>query len=81
MIPSATNLKTKEYSRKVREKVVEKLEAGLCCKTISKDLDILGSTVQLSARLIMWSMGQEDLREYVKTANLPRHACPPKAKG
>lgn len=60
---------------------MEKLKAGLCSKTISKDLDIVGSNVQLSARLIMWSMGEEDLREYVKTANLPRHACPPKATG
>jgi len=65
-------MKTKEHTRQVRDKVVEKFKAGLGYKSISQALNISRSTVQSIIR--KW-------KEYGTTANLPRHGHPPKLTG
>ncbi|MCJ8737403.1 hypothetical protein PDJAM_G00023560 [Pangasius djambal] len=63
-------MKTKEHTRQVRDKVVEKFKAGY--KTISQALNISRSTVQSIIR--KW-------KEYGTTANLPTHGRPSKLTG
>lgn len=62
-------MKTKELTRQVRDKVVEKFKAGLGYKKISQALNISRSTVQ--SIIQKW-------KKYGTTANLPRHGRPPK---
>ncbi|CAB1449807.1 unnamed protein product [Pleuronectes platessa] len=64
-------MKTKELTKQVRDKVVEKYEAGLGYKKISRALNISLSTIKSIIR--KW-------KEYGTTANLPRGGCPPKLK-
>ncbi|XP_014829131.1 PREDICTED: zinc finger protein 594-like isoform X1 [Poecilia mexicana] len=64
-------MKTKEHSRQVKEKVVEKFKAGLGCKTISKSLKISHSSVE--AIVQTW-------KEYGTTASLPGRGRPPKQR-
>ncbi|CAB1444011.1 unnamed protein product [Pleuronectes platessa] len=62
-------MKTKELTKQVRDKVVEKYEAGP--KIISRALNISLSTIKSIIR--KW-------KEYGTTANLPRGGRPPKLK-
>ncbi|CAB1455553.1 unnamed protein product [Pleuronectes platessa] len=62
---------TKELTKQVRDKVVEKYEAGLGYKKISRALNISLSTIKSIIR--KW-------KEYGTTANLPRGGRPPKQK-
>ena len=62
-------MKSKEHTKQVRDKVVEKFKAGLGYKKISQALNISRSTVQSIIK--KW-------KEYGTTANLPRHGRPPK---
>ncbi|CAB1422873.1 unnamed protein product [Pleuronectes platessa] len=62
-------MKTKELTKQVRDKVVEKYEAGLGYKKISRALNISLSTIKSIIR--KW-------KEYGTTANLPRGGRPPK---
>ncbi|CAB1442657.1 unnamed protein product [Pleuronectes platessa] len=64
-------MKTKELTKQVRDKVVEKYEAGLGYKKISRALNISLSTIKSIIR--RW-------KEYGTTANLPRGGRPPKLK-
>ncbi|CAB1459036.1 unnamed protein product [Pleuronectes platessa] len=64
-------MKTKELTKQVRDKVVEKYEAGLGNKKISRALNISLSTIKSIIR--KW-------KEYGTTANLPRGGRPPKLK-
>ncbi|CAB1414925.1 unnamed protein product [Pleuronectes platessa] len=64
-------MKTKELTKQVRDKVVEKYEAGLGYKKISRALNISLSTIKSIIR--KW-------KEYGTTANLPRGGRPPKLK-
>ncbi|CAB1451408.1 unnamed protein product [Pleuronectes platessa] len=64
-------MKTKELTKQVRDKVVEKYEAGLGYKKISRALNISLSTIKSNIR--KW-------KEYGTTANLPRGGRPPKLK-
>ncbi|CAB1456126.1 unnamed protein product [Pleuronectes platessa] len=66
-----TIMKTKELTKQVRDKVVEKYEAGLGYKNISRALNISLSTIKSIIR--KW-------KEYGTTANLPRGGRPPKLK-
>ncbi|CAB1455299.1 unnamed protein product [Pleuronectes platessa] len=68
---SPSIMKTKEVTKQVRDKVVEKYEAGLGYKKISKALNISLSTIKSIIR--KW-------KEYGTTANLPRGGRPPKLK-
>ncbi|XP_070702922.1 chitin synthase chs-2-like [Pempheris klunzingeri] len=63
---------SKEHTRQVRDKVVEKFKAGLGYKKISQALNISQSTVQSIIR--KWKL-------YGTTANLPRHGRPPELTG
>uniref|UniRef100_A0A803JWW4 Transposase Tc1-like domain-containing protein n=1 Tax=Xenopus tropicalis TaxID=8364 RepID=A0A803JWW4_XENTR len=65
-------MKSKEHTRQVRDKVIEKFKAGLGYKKISKALNIPRSTVQ--AIIQKW-------KEYGTTVNLPRQGRPPKLTG
>ncbi|KAL0162929.1 hypothetical protein M9458_042325, partial [Cirrhinus mrigala] len=65
-------MKSKEHTRQVREKVIEKFKAGLGYKKISQALNIPRSTVQ--AIIQKW-------KEYGTTVNLPRQGRPPKLTG
>ncbi|KAG2458981.1 TC1A transposase, partial [Polypterus senegalus] len=65
-------MKSKEHTRQVRDKVIEKFKAGLGYKKISKALNIPRSTVQ--AIIQKW-------KEYGTTVNLPRQGHPPKLTG
>uniref|UniRef100_A0A803JWK5 Transposase Tc1-like domain-containing protein n=1 Tax=Xenopus tropicalis TaxID=8364 RepID=A0A803JWK5_XENTR len=56
-------MKSKEHTRQVRDKVIEKFKAGLGYKKISKALNIPRSTVQVIIQ--KW-------KEYGTTVNLPR---------
>lgn len=62
-------MKTKELTRQVRDKVLEKFKARLGYKKISQVLNISRSTVQ--SIIQKW-------KKYGTTANLPRHGRPPK---
>uniref|UniRef100_A0A803JDL4 Transposase Tc1-like domain-containing protein n=1 Tax=Xenopus tropicalis TaxID=8364 RepID=A0A803JDL4_XENTR len=62
-IGSNNTTKSKEHTRQVRDKVIEKFKAGLGYKKISKALNIPRSTVQ--AIIQKW-------KEYGTTVNLPR---------
>ncbi|CAB1455509.1 unnamed protein product [Pleuronectes platessa] len=62
---------TKELTKQVRDKVVEKYEAGLGYNKISRALNISLSTIKSIIR--KW-------KEYGTTANLPRGCRPPKLK-
>ena len=61
-------MKTKELSKQVRDKVVEKYRSGLGDK-ISKTLNIPQSTIKYIIK--KW-------KEYGTTTNLPREGRPPK---
>ena len=61
-------MKTKELSKQVRDKVVEKYRSGLGYKKISETLNIPRSTIK--AIIKKW-------KEY-GTTNLPRGGRPPK---
>uniref|UniRef100_A0A6I8RU66 Transposase n=1 Tax=Xenopus tropicalis TaxID=8364 RepID=A0A6I8RU66_XENTR len=65
-------MKSKEHTRQVRDKVIEKFKADLGYKKISKSLNIPRSTVQ--AIIQKW-------KEYGTTVNLPRQGRPPKLTG
>ncbi|CAB1423276.1 unnamed protein product [Pleuronectes platessa] len=67
----ASIMKTKELTKQLRDKVVEKYEAGLGYKKISRALNISLSTIKSIIR--KW-------KEYGTTANLPRGGRPPKLK-
>jgi transposase len=62
-------MKTKELSKQVRDKVVEKYRSGLGYKKISETLNIPWSTIKSIIKT---------LKEYGTTTNLPREGCPPK---
>lgn len=62
-------MKTKELSKQVRDKVVEKYKSGLGYKKISKSLMIPRSTIK--SIIIKW-------KEHGTTTNLPREGRPPK---
>ncbi|MGH0116190.1 UNVERIFIED_CONTAM: hypothetical protein FKN15_000117 [Acipenser sinensis] len=62
-------MKTKELSKQVRDKVVEKYRSGLGYKKISKTLNIPRSTIK--AIIKKW-------KEYGTTTNLAREGRPPK---
>ncbi|MGH0155616.1 UNVERIFIED_CONTAM: hypothetical protein FKN15_036354 [Acipenser sinensis] len=62
-------MKTKELSKQVRDKVVEKYRSGLGYKKISKTLNIPRSTIK--AIIKKW-------KEYGTTTNLAREGHPPK---
>ncbi|XP_076853445.1 uncharacterized protein LOC143508669 [Brachyhypopomus gauderio] len=62
-------MKTKELSKQVRDKVVEKYKSGLGYKKISKSLMIPQSTIK--SIIIKW-------KEHGTTTNLPREGRPPK---
>ncbi|CAB1457465.1 unnamed protein product [Pleuronectes platessa] len=64
-------MKTKELTKQVKDKVVEKYEAGLGYKKISRALNISLSAIKSIIR--KW-------KEYDTTANLPRGGRPPKLK-
>ena len=63
-------MKTKELSKQVTDKVVEKYRSGLGYEKISETLNI------------PWLMGIKSIikkwKEYVTTTNLPREGHPPK---
>uniref|UniRef100_A0AAZ1XU27 Sleeping Beauty transposase HTH domain-containing protein n=1 Tax=Oreochromis aureus TaxID=47969 RepID=A0AAZ1XU27_OREAU len=63
---------SKEHTRQVRDKFIEKCKAGLGYKKISQALNIPRSTVQ--AIIQKW-------KEYGTTVNLPRQGRPPKLTG
>uniref|UniRef100_A0A803JX04 Transposase Tc1-like domain-containing protein n=1 Tax=Xenopus tropicalis TaxID=8364 RepID=A0A803JX04_XENTR len=65
-------MKSKEHTRQVRDKVIEKCKAGLGYKKISKALNIPRSTVPPIIQ--KW-------KEYGTTVNLPRQGRPPKLTG
>ncbi|CAI5674221.1 unnamed protein product [Oreochromis niloticus] len=65
-------MKSKEHTRQVRDKVIEKFKAGLGYKKISQALNIPRSTVQVIIQ--KW-------KEYGTTVNLPRQGRPPKLTG
>uniref|UniRef100_A0AAZ1XAG2 Sleeping Beauty transposase HTH domain-containing protein n=1 Tax=Oreochromis aureus TaxID=47969 RepID=A0AAZ1XAG2_OREAU len=65
-------MKSKEHTRQVRDKVIEKFKVGLGYKKISQALNIPRSTVQ--AIIQKW-------KEYGTTVNLPRQGRPPKLTG
>ncbi|KAL7826753.1 hypothetical protein AOLI_G00319620 [Acnodon oligacanthus] len=65
-------MKSKEHTRQVRNKVVEKFKAGLGYKKIAQALNISRSTVQSIIR--KW-------KEYGTTVNLQRQGRPPKLTG
>ncbi|KAL7855533.1 hypothetical protein AOLI_G00191370 [Acnodon oligacanthus] len=65
-------MKSKEHTRQVRNKVVEKVKAGLGYKKIAQALNISRSAVQSIIR--KW-------KEYGTTVNLPRQGRPPKLTG
>ena len=62
-------MKTKELSKQVRDKVVEKYRLGLGYKKISETLNIPLSPIKSIIK---------KLKEYGTTTNLPREGCPPK---
>ena len=62
-------MKTKELSKQVRDKVLEKHQSGLCYKKISQTLNIPRSTVKSIIK---------KRKEYGTTATLPREGRPPK---
>ena len=62
-------MKTKELSKQVRDKVVEKYRSGLGYKKISETLNIPRSTIKSIIK--KW-------KEYGTTTNLPREGRPPK---
>ena len=62
-------IKTKELSRHVRDKVVEKYRSGLGYKKISAALNFPRSTIK--SIITNW-------KEYGTTTNLPREGRPPK---
>ena len=62
-------MKTKELSKQVRDKVLEKHQSGLGYKKISQTLNIPRSTVKSIIK--KW-------KEYGTTATLPREGRPPK---
>ena len=62
-------MKTKELSKQVRDKVVEKYRSGLGYTNISETLNIPQSTVKSIIK---------KLKEYGTTTNLPREGRPPK---
>ena len=62
-------MKTKELSKQVRDKDVEKYRSGLGYKKISETLNIPRSTVK--SIIQKW-------KEYVTTTNLPGEGHPPK---
>ena len=62
-------MKTKELSKQVRDKGVEKCKPGLGHKEISKPLMIQWSTIK--AIIFKW-------KEHRTTTNLPKDDCPPK---
>ena len=61
-------MKTKELSKQVRDKVVEKYRSGLGYKKYQK-LNIPRRTIKSIIK---------KLKEYGTTTNLPREGCPPK---
>uniref|UniRef100_A0AAZ1XDH6 Transposase Tc1-like domain-containing protein n=1 Tax=Oreochromis aureus TaxID=47969 RepID=A0AAZ1XDH6_OREAU len=65
-------MKSKEHTRQVRDKVIEKFKAGLGSKKISQALNIPRSTVQAII---------QKRKEYGTTVNLPRQGRPPKLTG
>ena len=64
-------MKTKEFSKQVRDKVVEKYRSGLGSKKISETLNIPRSTIKSIIK--KW-------KEYGTTTNLPRVGRPPKLR-
>ena len=62
-------MKSKEHTRQVRDKVLERFKAGLGYKRISQALNISQRTVQT----IIWKW-----KEYGTTSNVPIHSRPPK---
>ena len=62
-------MKTKELSKQVRDKVIEKYKSGLGYKKISKSLMIPRSTIK--SIIFKW-------KEHGTTLNLPREGRPPK---
>jgi transposase len=62
-------MKTKELSKQVRDKVVEKYRSGLGYKKISKTLNITQSNIKSITK--KW-------KEYGTTTNLPRESHPTK---
>ena len=62
-------MKTKELSKQVRDKVVDKYRSGLGYKKISGTLNIPPSTIKSIIK--KW-------KEYGTTTNLPREGRPPK---
>ena len=62
-------MKTKELSKQVRDKVVEKYRSGLGYKKLSKTFNIPRSTIK--SIINKW-------KEYGTTTNLPREGRPPK---
>ena len=62
-------MKTKEFSKQVRDKVLEKYRSRLGYKKISKTLNIPQSTIKSIIK--KW-------KEYGTTTNLPREGYPPK---
>ena len=61
-------MKTKELSKQVRDKVVEKYSSGLGYKKISETLNIPRNTIKSIIK---------KLKEYGTTTNLPRDGHPP----
>ncbi|CAB1444407.1 unnamed protein product [Pleuronectes platessa] len=70
-VESASMKRLNSMTHEVRDKVVEKYEAGLGYKKISRALNISLSTIKSIIR--KW-------KEYGTTANLPRGGRPPKLK-
>ena len=62
-------MKTKELSKQLRNKVVEKYRAGLCYNKISETLNIPRSTIKSIIK---------QCKEYGTTTKLPREGLPPK---
>ena len=62
-------MKSKELTKQVRDKVVEKYRSGLGYKKISETLNIPRSTIKSIIK--KW-------KEYGNTTNLPREDHPPK---
>ena len=60
-------MKTKDFSKQVRDKTVEKYRSGLGYKKISETLNIPRSTIKSIKKL----------KEYDTTSNLPREGRPP----
>jgi transposase len=65
-------MKTKELSKQVRDKVVEKYRSGLGYKNRYETLNISGSTIKSIIKT--W-------KEYGTTTNLPREGRPPTLTG